>query len=833
MMARFFRFLVYGFSVLFIMALACGAAAAYAFWYYGRDLPDYRQLANYQPKIATRVHAGDGRLITEFATENRAFVPIESIPRRVVQAFVAAEDQRFYQHKGVDLVAIGRAVATNLENFARGRRMVGGSTITQQVAKNFLVGDERRLERKVREAIIAMRMEEAFDKDQILELYLNEIYLGVGSYGVAAAALNYFNKSLDELTVAEAAYLAALPKAPGNYHPTRHPKAAKERRDWVIGRMLEEGFIDAEAAANARAEPLQMADRDDTEFVTAQYFMEEVRRELVDLFGEKQLYEGGLSVRTTVDPKLQSYADAALRDGLIAYDRRHGWRGPETTLAAGTDWVRWLAEAEPPAGARDWQLAVVLTLDGEKATIGLGQDTTGSIPLQELLWARQPAPEQELGPEVTKPSEVLSIGDVVLVEPVSQSEPDDDGKVIEYPEGSYGLRQIPEVNGAIVAMDPHTGRVLAMSGGYDFGRSEFNRATQAWRQPGSAFKPFVYLAALDNGYTPSTMILDAPFVMDQGPGEGKWKPTNYSDRFYGPSVMRLGIEKSRNLMTVRLAKAVGIGPVIKNATSFGIVDHMPRELAMALGAGETTLLRLSTAYAMLANGGKRITPTFIDRVQDRNGKTIFKHDQRPCEDCRVDAWAQQPVPEIPDLREQVADPVSAYQIVSMLQGVVERGTGYRVSKIGKPLAGKTGTTNDSQDTWFLGFSPDLVAGAFVGFDNPRTLGRHEAGSSVALPIFKEFMEEALANRPAVPFRVPQGIRMVRMNTETGLPARPGDDRRKLVMEAFRRGTEPSFNDRTVVLDGSDGSSDEITIPQARTRDGQPQAPKRRTDTGLY
>lgn len=828
-MARLFKFFVYSFSVLFILALAAGAATIYAFWYYGRDLPEYRQLADYKPKIATRVHAGDGRLITEFATERRAFVPVEAVPKHVIQAFLAAEDQRFYRHKGVDPVALGRAVVTNLQNLSNGRRMVGGSTITQQVAKNFLVGNERRLERKIREAIIAMRMEEAFDKDQILELYLNEIYLGIGSYGVAAAALNYFNKSLDELNIAEAAYLAALPKAPGNYHPTRRPAAAKERRDWVIGRMLDEGFIDDEAAAEARAQPITMAKRDDTEFVSAQYFMEDVRRELVELFGETQLYEGGLSVRTTVDPKLQAYADAVLRDGLIAYDRRHGWRGAITRLAAGTEWTKWLAEAQLPSGARGWSLAVVLKLDKEKATIGLEDGTAGTIPLSELTWARAWQEDQELGPEISKPGDVLNIGDVILTEPVTQSAPDDDGNVITYGEGTYGLRQVPHVDGAIVALDPHTGRVLAMSGGYDFTRSEFNRATQAWRQPGSAFKPFVYLAALDNGYTPSTMILDAPFVMDQGPDKGKWKPTNYSDRFYGPSVMRLGVEKSRNLMTVRLAKAVGIGPIIDNAMNFGIVDSMPRELAMALGAGETTLMRLATAYAMLANGGKRITPTLIDRVQDRNGRTIFRHDERPCEGCRVAAWDGQNVPEIPDLRERVADPISAYQIVSMLQGVVQRGTGYRVSSIGKPLAGKTGTTNESQDAWFLGFSPDLVAGVFVGFDTPRTLGKRETGSSAAVPIFRDFMEKALADRPAVSFRVPAGIRMVRMNTDTGLPARPGDDRRKVVLEVFRRGTEPALTDSTVVIDGSDGSNGTATIQPT----GQRRAPKRGTDTGLY
>ncbi|MDH3231707.1 MAG: penicillin-binding transpeptidase domain-containing protein, partial [Alphaproteobacteria bacterium] len=608
-------------------------------------------------------------------------------------------------------------------------------------------------------------------------------------------------------------------------------------RNWVIGRMVEEGFIDAATAVTAMAEPLVMVSPDRSTLVSAAYFVEEVRRELVEQFGEDALYEGGLSVRTTLSPRLQAFADAALRDGLIAYDRRHGWRGSLDRLVPGTDWVKWLETATLPAGARGWTLAVVLSVEDDKATIGLGGGATGTIPLTELSWARPWIADQELGPEIEKAGDVLTIGDVVLVAPVMVSEPDDEGTTLVYPEDTYALYQLPDVNGAIIALDPHTGRVLAMSGGYDFALSEFNRATQAWRQPGSAFKPFVYLSALDKNYTPATVILDAPFVMERSDGKGKWKPTNYSDRFYGPSTMRIGIVKSRNLMTVRLAKAIGMVPVIKNAKAFGIVDEMPGELAMALGAGETTLIRLSTAYAMLANGGKRITPTLIDRVQDRTGKTVFKHDNRPCEGCVVERWALQPVPDIPDEREAIADPISAYQIVSMLQGVVQSGTGYTVSRIGKPLAGKTGTTNNSQDAWFLGFSPDLVAGVYVGFDSPRTLGRRETGSSAAAPIFREFMEDALADKPATPFRVPPGIRMVRMNTETGLPAMPADDRRKIVLEAFRRGTEPGTNATSIVIDGSEsgadfepGSGDEA-IPAGQSV--PPRPAKKQTDTGLY
>jgi penicillin-binding protein 1A len=841
-MRRFFKIAFYGLSVLFMLGLVGAGVFIYGVWYYSQNLPDHRQLADYSPKISTRVHAGDGQVIAEFATEKRSFVPISVIPVRVKQAFIAAEDQRFYEHLGVDPTALARAMLTNVNNYLEGRRMVGGSTITQQVAKNFLVGDERRLERKAREALIALRMEKVFTKDQILELYLNEIFLGYGAYGVAAASLNYFDKSMDELTIAQAAYLAALPKAPGNYHPVRYAEAAKARRDWVIGRMRIEGFITPQEAAEAVGESLVAVERRDAVPVNAAYFVEEVRRELSQQFGDDELYEGGLSVRTTVNPEFQRQADRALRNGLIAYDRRHGWRGPIAQLQQGADWVEFLKTTGKPAGARDWLMAVVLKVEKGAATVGLGPEQAGVIPMSELTWARPWMADQELGPEVTKASDVLAVGDVVLVEPMSESEPDDDGKTIPYAERTYGLRQIPDIEGGIIAMDPHTGRVLAMSGGYEFARSEFNRATQARRQPGSAFKPFVYLAALDNGYTPATVILDAPFVIKQ-PDGSKWKPTNYSNRFFGPSVMRLGVEKSRNLMTVRLAKAVGMGPIIDNAANFGVMDDMPYELAMALGAGETTLARMATGYAMLANGGKRITPTVIDRVQDRAGRTIYRHDERPCSGCRVAAWNGQEPPLVLDEREIVSDPVSIYQIVSMMEGVVRRGTGARASRLGKPLAGKTGTTNESQDTWFMGFSPDLVAGVYVGFDGPRTLGKGETGSSVALPIWIEFMQGALAGKRATPFRVPEGIRVVLMNTETGLPAKPGDERRKIVHEVFRRGTEPGLDSGMVILDDSDDGSQPPTMeinadgsvtPSLPSDKGEPpKAIKKSTDSGLY
>jgi len=774
-----------------VLAVFAAGGVLYGFYHFGRGLPEYTQLADHEPSVMTRVYAGDGRLMAEYAIERRVFVPITAIPKQVVQAFLSAEDKTFYDHPGIDVPGIISAAVTNLRNMGSNRRLVGASTITQQVAKNFLLSSEVSFDRKIKEAILAFRIEQAFSKDLILELYLNEIYLGRGSYGVAAAALNYFNKSMDELRVEEVAFLAALPKAPNNYDPVRRPKAAMARRNWVIGRMAEDGHISAEIALQARALPLRVVRRSGEDTVSAGYFAEEVRRELVERYGEGQLYKGGLAVRATLDPHLQAIAEKTLRAGLEAYDRRHGWRGPLARIPLPDDsvggeapaWAVGLGRVKLPAGLGEWLPAVVLGVDGRGADIGFVDGSKRRIPLAELKWARPWLEDQRIGPAVQRPADVLSAGDVVAVASAAANADGD-----AYPDGIFALRQPPEVDGALVAIDPHTGRVLAMAGGYDKARSEFNRATQAERQPGSAFKPFVYLAALDAGFTPTTLVLDAPFVIDQGPGLPKWRPANYTRKFYGPSTLRLGIEKSRNLMTVRLAQTIGMERVVDYAQRFGVVDTLPPHLSFSLGAGETTLLRLTTAYAMLVSGGKRIVPTLIDRVQDRNGRTIFRHDDRSCEGCRAMQWTGQLVPEVPDMRETVADPASAYQVVSMLRGVVQRGTGRRISAVGKPLGGKTGTTNESRDTWFVGFAPDLAVGVFIGFDEPKTLGKRESGTTVAAPVFRDFMAEALADKPAIPFRVPPGIHLIRVNAATGTRARPGD--RDVILEAFKPGSGP-------------------------------------------
>lgn len=792
-----------GILALFAFIGLCGAGAVlYGFYHFGKGLPDYTQLKDYEPPVMTRVHAGDGQLLAEYAIENRVFVPIKAIPQRVIRTFLAAEDKNFYYHQGIDPSGIGRAILINLKNVGKGRRLVGASTITQQVAKNFLLTNEVSYIRKIKEAILALRIEKAFSKERILELYLNEIYLGYGSYGVAAAALNYFNKSLGELSIAETAYLAALPKAPNNYHPVKRKEKALERRSYVIDRMLAEGVINKSEARMSKLDPLKTASRGETEVINAPYFAEEVRRELVHMYGENKLYKGGLSVHTTVDPKLQEIAERTLRDGLEAYDRRHGWRGPITNIDIADEWVLKLDEIAVPKGAPiDWKMGVVLKLHAKGVGLGLKGGNAGALPFKEMKWARAWIKGQKRGPSLKRPSDALNVGDVVWLKPVFK-----DDKGVDYKADTYALRQIADVQGGIVSLDPHTGRVLAMVGGYSYEKSQFNRATQAKRQPGSAFKPFVYLAAMDEGFTPSTLILDAPFVLDQGPGLPKWRPSNYTKKFYGPSTMRLGVEKSRNLMTVRLAQTLGMEKVSEYAKRFGITPNLPEQLSMALGAGETTLMNLSAAYGMLVNGGKRVIPTLIDRIQNRNGITVFKHDTRTCPNCLAPQWlGDEIVPQIVDNRENVTSPQSAYQIVSILEGVVQRGTGRRIASLKKPLGGKTGTTNESRDAWFMGFSPDLVTGVFVGFDNPIPLGKREQGASVAAPIFKAFMGEALADKPATPFRTPEGIRQIRVNARTGEEAQPGET--NVIWEAFKQGTSPNNGKRLV-----EGQSDEVVSP---------------------
>jgi penicillin-binding protein 1A len=792
------RFLATVFSFLTMLALSGVVFIYLVIQHYSADLPDYTYLKDYQPPILTRIYADDGRMMATIATEQRVFVPISVIPSLVSGAFLSAEDQNFYHHAGVDVAGIIRAALTNLKNVGSDRRPIGASTITQQVAKNMLLSNELSIARKIREIILAGRLEQSLSKDRVLEIYLNEIFLGSRSYGVSQAALNYFNKSLDELTIAEAAYLAALPKAPNNYHPVQDHDAALARRNWVIGRMQEDRRITNEEAEKAMQEPLQMRARDEAEIVRGgSYFTEEVRRQLISQFGEKPVLEGGLAVKTSLDPALQKEATQALRRGLMDYDmRQRGWRGPVAHIDNFDAWQAKLSKIAPPAGGEEWRLALVHKMTAKEARLAFADGSRGVIPWEEMSWARQELVNDQFGPDVHKPEDVLKLGDVVLVELLASP-----AVAKGQAEARFALRQVPVVQGAIVALDPHTGRVFAMTGGFSDAISQYNRATQAYRQPGSSFKPFVYMAALRKGFTPSSLVLDAPFEYVQGPGLPLWRPENYSETFYGPTPLRVGIEKSRNVMTVRLANAIGMDAVVEEAMKFGVVDEMPNLLSFSLGAKETTPLRIASAYGMIVNGGKKITPTIIDRVQDRNGRTIWRVDNRPCEGCQASNWVMgAETPAVPDTREQIEDSRIAYQMTSMMEGVVQRGTAKKLLSLGFPLAGKTGTTNDSRDAWFIGFTPDLVAAVYVGFDDPKPLGRKESGASVAVPIFGEFMAAAMKNKPAIPFRIPPGLRMVKVNPETGALA-PFNDK-NAIWEGFIPDTEPKEGEERPILDGS-------------------------------
>jgi penicillin-binding protein 1A len=733
------KYLWYGFLGLFslgCLGFLAGVIMLFAiFNYYGASLPQYDQLKDYEPPIVSRLYAGDGRLMAEFAQEKRVFMPIEAIPDQLKNAFIAAEDKNFYKHEGVDLLAIARAMVTNVKNLGQGRRPVGASTITQQVAKNFLLTNEVSYERKIKEAILAQRIERALSKDQLLELYLNEIFLGYRAYGVAAAALQYFNKSLDELSIAEMAYLAALPKAPNNYHPIRKTEAATIRRNWVIGRMLEDGYITEGQAELAKLVPLEIVKRDQSRTVKAPYFTEEVRRELESRYGEESLYGGGLAVRSTLDPKLQKIAEDALQDGLMTYDRRHGWRGPIKN-DGGVEQTP-LSDIKRPTGMlAHWQLARVTKSGTNSATVTLEDGATGTINLIDLSWARQYKDQgYARGPEIKAVSQVIKKNDIIMVEHLGGDS------------NAYSLRQIPEVQGSILAMDPHTGRVLAMQGGWKYGISEFNRATQAQRQPGSAFKPFVYLAALESGFTPATLVLDAPFVIEDRPGHF-WSPTNYSNEYYGPTPIRVGVEKSKNLMTVRLADYLGMDKIAAYAKHFGIDNNMTPLLSNSLGAGETTLLNVTSAYGVLVNGGKKITPSFIDRIQDRRGNTIFKHDDRDCINCgKLIRWDGQSAPNVPDAREQLTDPRTAYQMVSILEGVVKRGTGARINSLGRPTSSLVcllALTNHALSASVRPAPPSPYRSSKTSWPKP----------SKTNPLFPSAYQTASATSKSTPKRVP-------------------------------------------------------------------------------
>lgn len=775
------RFLGWSFSILSVLGVVGAAAVGLLIYHAGKDLPDYSQLQKYEPPVMTRVHAGDGELLAEFARERRLFLPVQAVPKLVINAFLAAEDKNFYEHTGIDPAGIVRAAVTNFQNRGQNRRPQGASTITQQVAKNFLLSNETSFDRKIKEAILSMRIEATFSKDKILELYLNEIYLGLGAYGVAAASLLYFDKSVHELTLAEAAYLASLPKAPNNYHPVRQRERAIERRNWVLDRMAENGVAAQADVDAAKKTSLEVTFRSTgAQLAASEYFAEEVRRELFERFGEKKLYEGGLSVRTTLDPKLQVAARKALTDGFVRYDEAQGYRGPVTGInLQAAEWGAQLADIAAPNDIAPWRMAVVLEVGAESARIGLrpvrnlggqlpAKRETAQVTLEGVRWARR-------GRGVSRVSEVLKVGDVIYVDPLPAKD------------GQWRLRQIPEISGALVAMDPHTGRVFAMVGGFSFNQSEFNRATQALRQPGSSIKPLVYAAALDNGYTPSTVVLDAPVEIDQGAGLGVWRPENYSGKFYGPQTLRFGLEHSRNVMTVRLTQDIGMPIVTEYAKRFGVYDDLLPVLSMALGAGETTLMRMSAGYAIMANGGKKVRPTLIDRVQDRWGATLFRHDARECQGCSAEVWNAQDEPTLTDMREQVLDPLTAYQITSIMEGVVQRGTGTALREVGKPIAGKTGTTNDEKDAWFIGYTPDLVVGVYLGYDKPKPMGKGSTGGGLAAPIVRDFMKVALEDKAAVPFRVPAGIRLIRVNRQTGLRASAEEGG---ILEAFKPGTAP-------------------------------------------
>ncbi|MEA2903378.1 MAG: penicillin-binding protein [Alphaproteobacteria bacterium] len=796
---RFTGWVFAGGTIVFLLAVT---ATAGLLWHFSKDLPDYSQLQDYEPAVMTRVHAADGSLLAEYARERRLYIPVQAVPKLVINAFIAAEDKNFYEHGGLDFSGIARAFVAYAQNYGSGRRPQGASTITQQVAKNFLLTNELSWARKIKEALLAMKIERTFSKEKILELYLNEIYLGIGAYGVAAASLLYFDKSVHELTVPEAAYLAALPKGPNNYHPFRRRDDALARRNYVLDRMVEDRYLTVADADKAKKDPLKVTQRPTGAHIfAAEYFAEEVRRYINDNYTEKKLYEGGLSVRTTLDPKLQVLARKSLTDGLVRFDETQGYRGAVTKLEPVGEWGAKLAEVKALADVAPWRMAVVLEAAEQSARIGfqpardpsggvVKERETGIITLDGLKWAK-PTWGPIKGKVPTKANQVLETGDVIYVEPLA-------GK-----EGQFKLRQLPEISGGIVAMDPQTGRVLAMVGGFSYDQSQFNRATQALRQPGSSFKPLVYAAALDNGYTPSTVVLDAPLEIDTG--SGVWRPENYEGKFYGPSTLRFGIERSRNVMTVRLAQDVGMPLIGEYAKRFGIYDNLPSYLSFALGAGETTLLRMVAAYAMFDNGGRKIQPTFIDRIQDRYGHTMYRHDQRECRGCASPKWESQNEPALIDRRERVLDPMTAYQITSMMEGVVQRGTAAGVGfakEVGKPIAGKTGTTNEEKDVWFIGFSPDLVVGVFMGYDKPRHIADRATGGALAAPIVRDFMKVALADKPAVPFRVPAGIKLIRVDSKTGMRAGPGAS--NVILEAFKPGTAPPDNYSVIGVTDTEG-----------------------------
>ena len=735
-------------------------------WIFSNELPDYKYLKNYKPSVSSRVYAGNGDLIAEFSTKKRLFVPYEVIPEKILYSFLSAEDKNFFKHPGIDTKGILRAIIKNINNFIKSERLEGASTITQQVAKNFLLSNEVSFKRKIKEAILAFRIERALSKERIIELYLNEIYLGEGTYGVAAASLEYFDKPISKVNFEEAALLAALPKAPSKYNPFKSVKLAKKRRNIVLKNLYENKYISQNEYSLLKEKKILLKKRKIKLLEESNYYSEEVRRELLKKYGFDKLYKKGFNIKTSLNPDFQIKAVEALREGLQLYDKRKGWRGPLINKKNDKNWYKNVSKfsLEP---SLNWHLAKIVKINDFEVDIELNNKEFGKIKNDNISWVKKSF------------SDIFEIGDVIYVKKIKNN--------------IWDLKQLPKINGSIIVMDPYTGRVLSLVGGFSYNLSEFNRATQALRQPGSAFKPFVYALALENGYTPSTLILDAPMVLEQGYDLKMWKPENYGKKFYGPSTLRTGIEKSRNLMTIRIAQDLGLNKITEFASKLNIYENPKKLLSISLGSEETSLINLTSAYCSFVNGGKKVNPILIDRIQDAEGNTIYNSETRVCKNCDKISFLSDDFPLIENNFEQVISAETSYQMVSLLEGVIKRGTGKKLKKLGLNIAGKTGTTNNNTDTWFVGFTSRLVIGVYVGFDVPSSLGKYETGSKTAMPIFKNFVINAITKKDAVPFKVPKGIVMTVVDPITG--KKSDVKSKKTIYESFKEENLDEFNNK--------------------------------------
>ena len=745
------------FIVLLCVFLIFGIATFGTLWIFSNKIPDYKFLKNYKPPVSSKMYSGNGDLVADFSKEKRIFIPYSTIPKKVINAFLSAEDKNFYSHPGVDAKGVLRATLNNIKNIMTSKRLEGASTITQQVAKNFLLTNEVSMRRKIKEAILAFRIERALTKERILELYLNQIYLGSGAYGIAAASLEYFDKSIKELDYAEAALLAALPKAPSKYNPYRNIELAKFRRDLVLQNLFQNGFLNIKKFNQYKNQKIKLKKTKRIYLEDAQYYIEDVRKNIIEKLSYEKVYKQGYNINTPINLDLQKLATDSLRNGLAAYDKRKGWRGPISNIKYQNNWGQMIDKKYFLENSIDWQIAIVKKVNQFEASIETIDKLSGVIKYKDISWTKK---------EFNK---LLKVGDVIYV------------KKLE--ENFYNLKQLPQINGGIVIMDPFTGRVLALSGGFSFKNSEFNRATQALRQPGSAFKPFVYALALENKYTPSSLVLDAPLVLDQGVDLKKWKPENYGKKFYGPSTLRVGLEKSRNLMTVRIAQNLGIDKLAEFSKSLNIYEDPDELLSISLGSAETTLLNLTSAYSSFVNGGKLISPIIIDRIQDSEGNTIINNENRKCKNCDKISFTGKAYPQIEDNYKQVMSEQTAYQITTILEGAIKRGTGKKLKDLRLNLAGKTGTTNENTDAWFIGFTSNLVIGVYVGMDNPKPLGKFETGSKAALPIFREFVEKSVKKADARPFKVPEKMTLMVVDPLTGEKAKFNS--KNTIIEAYK------------------------------------------------